>query len=553
MKRIIFTVLAVCVLQFVPQAHAALIPTSPFQLSWEEHPPEMARGQAFELVVTIRVPDGHYLYADDTELDFTSLEGLLVEDVKYPTPSLHEDSYQGGEVEVYEGDVRIVISGRVPETLDAGEHDLIAKLKYRGCSPRICFRPEVREIPFIFEIKRGSFGAKVPSSSIADNAVKESEGAHDIAKSRGILANMDFSEIFGRGILISVLMVFLAGVLTSLTPCVWPIIPIVLTFIGVHPHKKFRENLFLAASLIAGLILVYALLGMIAVVIGRNLGFLFQQRWFLAFVVIFFVAMSLSMFGAFHIHLPRKWQGMMHNLGGEGYRGAFLAGMGTGLVASPCSGPVIAALLGYVALRNNYFVGFGLLIVYGLGMSLIILLLGSLYGQLACKLKGGLWMVWVKRALGIMLLFPAIFYMGSLFGWTPESSMFDRGEIHIEWLDSERDALKFAEREGRPVMIEFTANWCPPCRALQRRFFSRDDVVQLSYQLVPLKVDATVETNEVKRLVNRYGVLGWPTVIFLSPDGKRYRDLRVNDYDPKAIERNMREAIERAGVMSQKK
>lgn len=546
MRKLILAIATICLLYSATSAHAALSPRSPFQLSWDEHPPEMSRGQAFELAVTIRMPDGHYLYADDTELDFASLEGLLITDVEYPSPSLYEDPYQGGEVEVYEGDVRIVIVGRVPDTLDAGEHDLVATLKYRGCSPKLCFRPEVRDLPFVIEIVESVPVSEISHGSGVVRGGGQSEGMDSSSRVRGLMKGMELSTILGRGMLISVLMVFLAGILTSLTPCVWPIIPVVLTFIGVHPHKRFRENLLLAVSLAAGLILVYAVLGMIAVAIGKNLGFLFQQRWFLVLVVVFFVAMSLSMFGVFHIHIPRKWQGMMHSLGGEGYRGAFLAGMGTGLVASPCSGPVIAALLGYVALKNNYLVGFGLLIVYGLGMSLIILLLGTLYGQLAVRLKGGVWMVWVRRALGIMLLFPAVFYMGSLFGWASEESMFDHGGARIEWLDSESDALKFAKQEGRPVMIEFTAKWCPPCRALDRSFFSKDDVVQISYQLVPLKVDATVETDEVERLVNRYRVRGWPTVIFLDSNGERYRDLRVEDYDPEAIERGMREAIERA-------
>jgi len=549
MKRAISTIFMIFALLVAFSASAALMPNTPFQVVWDEDSSEIERGEGFELVVTIQMPEGHYLYADDTELDFTSLDGLFIEDIKYPEPTLHDDNYQGGRVEVYDGELRIIITGHVPETLDSGEHDLIANLKFRGCSPKICFRPEVRELPFILEVV-GVKELSADSLEVEGQSVDRKESLPDEENaSSGIISRiseMDLSVLMGQSIFISLFMVFFAGILTSLTPCVWPIIPVVLTFIGVHPHKRFRENLLLAASLTAGLILVYAVLGLIAVAVGKNLGFLFQQRWFLALVVVFFVAMSLSMFGLFNIQLPRKWQGLLHGLGGEGYRGAFLAGMGTGLVASPCSGPVIAALLGYVALKHDYLAGFLLLIVYGLGMSLIILLLGTLYGELVGRLKGGVWMLWVRRALGIILLFPALFYMGTLFGWTPETSFSDHSGVRVEWLDSERDALKFAEQANRPVMIEFTANWCPPCRALERRFFRRPDVVKLSYQLVPFRVDATVETKKIRELINRYGVMGWPTVIFLSPDGKRYTDLRVVDYSPDLIEKNMRRAIERS-------
>jgi thiol:disulfide interchange protein DsbD len=188
-----------------------------------------------------------------------------------------------------------------------------------------------------------------------------------------------------------------------------------------------------------------------------------------------------------------------------------------GLVASPCSGPVLASVLGYVALAGSYALGFVLLLVYGAGMGLLLLVVGTAYGELAGKLRGGAWMLWIRRGLGILLLFPAAFYRGSLFPWT-----------------------------GRPVMLEFTAAWCPPCQALEHHFFSRADIARESAALVPLRVDATVESREVRALISRYRVVGWPTVLFLSPEGRPYEDLRVGDYDPKAIEFGMMEAVRRA-------
>jgi thiol:disulfide interchange protein DsbD len=201
-------------------------------------------------------------------------------------------------------------------------------------------------------------------------------------------------------------------------------------------------------------------------------------------------------------------------------------------------------LLGYVALQGSFFTGFALLVVYATGMGLLMILLGACYGELAGKLRSGTWMLWMRRALGVALIFPAAFYMGSLLGFGRQAP--GQGEIHrVEWIMNEENALQFAKQDRRPLMLEFTALWCPPCRKLERDFFSRTRIVDLSYMMVPLRVDATVETKEVRRLIRKYNVVGWPTVIFMSPDGTPYDDLRVNDYDPTSIEQGMKEAIRR--------
>jgi thiol:disulfide interchange protein DsbD len=261
-------------------------------------------------------------------------------------------------------------------------------------------------------------------------------------------------------------------------------------------------------------------------------------------VAIFFIAMSLSLFGVFEIHLSSRWAHRLHRLGGEGFRGAFLSGMGLGLIASPCSGPVIAALLGYVALQKSYLMGFALLVIYGLGMGIMILALGTAYGVVSDKLRSGPWMVWVKRSLGVLLLIPAAFYVGSLFHWktpTPTKEM-----PAIEWVEDAKNALAFAGQSSRPIMMDFYANWCLPCRSLDRTFFTREDIVKLSYQLIPVRVDATYESMENRKLMDKYCVMGMPTVVFLAPDGTSYEDLKVISADERLLERNMKEAIRRA-------
>ncbi|MFH0799700.1 MAG: cytochrome c biogenesis protein CcdA [Pseudomonadota bacterium] len=548
MAKVIKAFMALVALCIAGAAYASLSPDSPFGLSWDNKIVEVAPGNTFELKLTIRAPEGYYIYADETDVDFESLESLIVTAVSYPQPVSYTDPYLNKKVNVYRGDVNIVISGHVPEGLKAGERDLVARVSFRGCSPTLCYRAEERELSFHVEVLPAPGDA--PSPAIEPMRGEEHSAGAQAQKSGGLsfkslLKVQDFSLLMQRGIGWTTLIVFLAGILTSLTPCVWPIIPVVLAYIGVHPHKRFWENLLLSSTLISGLILVYAILGVIAVAAGKNLGFLFQHRLFLAIVVLFFLAMSFSMFGVFDVRMPRRWQHRLHSLGGQGYRGAFLAGMGTGLVASPCAGPVLAGLLGYVALQRNYAEGFALLVIYAMGMGLLIVLLGACYGELAGKLRGGPWMLWARRVLGLLLLFPAVFYMGSLFHWSPDRIGIFFAGPGIEWISSEADALRIASKTKKPVMIEFGAEWCPPCRELEAGFLRQSDIVGISRGLVALHVDATVETGEVRRLISKYHVSGWPTVLFLDSEGRPYKDLKTSDYDPGAIERGMKEAIKR--------
>jgi thioredoxin:protein disulfide reductase len=533
-----FLLVACCALA----ARAAINPSSPFHVLWEQSPTEVRPGSPYHLALTIRVPEEYYLYAEESDLDFASLEGLFITKVKWPEPSSHLDPFLGRKVEVYRGDVVVTIEGRVPEGLAAGMREVTALVRFRGCSETLCYRAEEREVAFRVDVLPGAGGEAMGPKARVEEAPVPAPLPEQMGF-KGLLEVKDFGMLLERGTAVALAIVFIAGVLTSLTPCVWPVIPLVLLFVGVHPHKRFRENCCLSATLVGGLTITYAAIGVVAVAIGKNLGFLFQYRWFLALVCAFFIAMSLAMFGAFDLRLPRAWHARLHRMGGQGYGGALVAGMALGLVASPCSGPVLASILGYVALAGSYLEGFLFLIVYGAGMGLLMLVLGAAYGEIAGKLKGGAWMLWMKRALGILLLFPAAFYMGSLFRWSPSGVV--PAAAPIGWIADEPSALALAVSTQRPVMVEFTASWCPPCRALEEHFFRRSDVADLARGLVALRVDASVETPEVRGLIQRYRVVGWPTVLFLAPSGKSYEDLRVSAYVPRAIEFGMREAIRR--------
>jgi len=516
--------------------------SSPFEVVSNSSHIEVMSGETFHASVVVHVPRNNHLYADSFNLDFIALDGIRVKDITYPNPVQYDDPVIGRSISVYDGDVDVDITMYVPKSLDIGRHDMLAKLSFKGCSPKMCYRPEHREVPFAVIVIPASSNTVMPTNR-AKGMVKE--GGNSFFKSlKNIVGGMNFVNAMRRQIPLALLVAFIAGLLTSLTPCVWPLIPAMLLFIGVHPERSVKRNVCLTASLIMGLVFAYSILGILAVALGRNVGFLFQYRWFIVLVVLFFIAMSLSMFGLFDLYAPRRWQAFMHKFGGDGPLGAFFSGMGLGLVASPCVGPVLASILGYVAAQRNYAYGFLFIFVYATGFGLLFVVLAAFYEKLVGRLKSGYWMTWIRRALGVMLLIPAVFYGATLFHSYGEYSRSEGPSV--VWITSKHDAFNFAKRENRAMMLDFSASWCTSCLRLQRKFFSRSDIARLSYRLIPLEIDATVEKDDVRHMMNKYGITGLPAVVFLSPDGSFYRDLTVMSYDPARIKANMIEAIKRA-------
>ncbi|MBI4237353.1 MAG: thioredoxin family protein [Deltaproteobacteria bacterium] len=477
----------------------AQLPATPFGMIVE--PTELALQPAEKTTVRVvlQVPTKHYLYRAETELNFDALEGLKVVAIRYPDAQLKEDPFLGKTVEIYDHDVEIVAELEAPAGLAPGPRTLAATVAFQGCSEKLCFRREERLVEWAVQV--GPVGA-APSTD------HTSSPTHVAAQSAP-------QDLFAHGALWTYLLVFLGGVLTSFTPCVLPILPVVLLIIGIDPERR-RRNLLLAASLALGLSLTYATIGVVGALAGQPIGFLFQQRWFLVLVVLFFLAMSASMFGVFSLQLPSVLQTRLQRLGGVGPRGAFLAGISTGLLATPCAGPVVAALVTHVGVQRDAVQGFLLLFTYGLGLGTVFMIVGTFYGAIARKLpKGGALRV-VKAALGILLLLPAGYYTWALLA--PDS----------RWHTDETVALTTARAAGRPLLIEFTSKTCVPCVIMEQTTFQDPRVVAaLATRIVPLRIDTTFTNRTVEGLIERYHVVGWPTLIFAAPDGTLFDDLRL--------------------------
>jgi len=390
------------------------------------------------------------------------------------------------------------------------------------------------------------------------------------------------NDLLKTGSFLVFLLVFLAGILTSFTPCVYPMIPIIISFIGARTENKkqgFKLSIFFAL----GLSVTYAILGLIAAQTGAVFGSLTQNVYVVGGIAIIFVAMGLSLLGLFEIQAPDSIVSKAHSKKRQGIVGAIFMGALTGFIGAPCVGPVLISLLAYVATTGAIIKGFFLLFTFGFGISVLFIVIGTFTGILKSLPSSGGWMDIVKYFFGIIMFFAAayfikpfisenlyhfvigflmiftgllflkyltgegvftvflksIFYLIITTGILYFSSAFIKSTnlnpLNIkltqqanekvtepEWImNDEEKAFEKAKKENKIVIVDFYAKWCAACNELDEITYVNPDVFKRLNDFVLLKFDCTDSKAQwVKDIQNKYAIKGLPTVIFMTPEKK---------------------------------
>lgn len=228
---------------------------------------------------------------------------------------------------------------------------------------------------------------------------------------------MDFSGIADRltqSPLTAIPVLFAAGVLTSLTPCVYPMIPITAAIVGGTTRGDDvprRHTLWLTLAYVVGLALVYSLLGLAAGLTGTLFGTISANPWLLFGMGNLLLLSALAMLDVIPVRLP-AWLAAKSATAGEGGRagGAFVMGAASGLVAAPCSAPVMAAVLTWVSRTKSAGLGFTYLFAFSLGMCTLLVVVGLFSGTVSRLPRAGAWMLWVKRIFALMMIGAAEYY-----------------------------------------------------------------------------------------------------------------------------------------------
>lgn len=206
--------------------------------------------------------------------------------------------------------------------------------------------------------------------------------------------------------------IFLGGLLTSLTPCVYPLIPITVGVFGARKADSRAKATVLTSLYVVGMGLVFSALGVIAALSGKAFGSALGNPWVVSGLAVFLLVLASSMFGAFEMALPSGLANKLNTVGGGGYVGALLMGSVSGFLAAPCTGPVLTGVLAYVSRTQDPVVGGGLLFIYALGIGVPFFLIGVFTVRLP---KGGEWMEWVKSFFGVALVALAFGYLRDAF------------------------------------------------------------------------------------------------------------------------------------------
>jgi thiol:disulfide interchange protein DsbD len=397
-----------------------------------------------------------------------------------------------------------------------------------------------------------------------------------------------FTRALARGPIFAGFAALLGGLLVSLTPCVYPMIAVTVSVFGAKQAKSRREAMLLSTFFVLGIVVLFTTMLVAAALTGGVFGSVLSNKWVTLGIATIFVALAFSMFGAFEMVLPQSVMVKLSSVGGIGYGGSFALGLVSGIIAAPCTGPVLTGILIWVGKTQSVALGVLVGTTFSLGLGIPFWLVGTFAVSLP---KAGRWMLWVKSFFGIVLLVVALYFMKnaipSLASFAQPSGMFmgrmagvvllglllgavhlswdgamgklrkglgvaltvgggfllwasadmaapvvaeahPSGEKRLTWETSEKIAVAKAKAEKRPLLIDFTADWCAACKELSKHTFADPRVMAEAAHFVAVKIDATDDEDpQIDAVKGKYKVVGLPTVVIVDAEGverKRFNE-----------------------------
>lgn len=372
---------------------------------------------------------------------------------------------------------------------------------------------------------------------------------------------------------IRLLLVFILGIMLSLTPCIYPMIPITIGILQAQGSTSFWYNFLLAVTYTCGLAMTFAVFGLLAGCVGPLCGQLLMHPAFMAALVALLVYFALSMLGLYEPYVPAFFKPKNSSVKTGSLLSVFVLGSVSGTIASPCVSPGLALLLSIVATMGNAFLGFILLFTFGVGLSMPLLIVGTFSSSLNMLPRAGQWMVEVKKIFGFMMLAMCFYYLNYIIpttillwlvafftlgvglyylrnagtlaaGFWKKLSyllgvMLCAGSIvllynayqemvnpqtcsvqhpHECWHTDYQDALETARAQNKKIFIDFWAKFCTVCIAINNSLLSDNQVLHALDEFVCIKVDGTFGTNKPYDILQKqFHITGFPVFMIIDP------------------------------------
>ena len=545
--------------------------------SWQAFQVKLdSAGEKNALWVKFNIAPEYHLYQNKIKIQSASDSSVVLGDPVWPDPVLMK-SPDLGTFKVYEGKVAI----RVP-ILKRGDGKLKAQINFQGCKGLdLCF-PEQQVVQEL-DLDHPELAVNNTQAQMDTNKIDEASATEQSFWSKVFSGEVDsntISALFAANQVLVIAGFFMLGLLIAFTPCVFPLLPVLIGVISGQ-NVSTKRSFSLALSYILGGALTYAVAGVVAAGLGYSLSSFLQASWLSITLSVLFFVFALSMFGAFNLQLPSSIQNKLNQVVNKRNQrsllSAFIIGGVSNLILSPCVTAPLAGALIYISTTGDRVLGGSALFALGLGSGIPLLIIAVMGKKFLPK--SGNWMIAVKYFLGYLMLLMAIYMLSKVVSSNISNGLLTALGLALCWqlisawltkiyqarLQSVRlramgfiaasiagasvmlfsphalvesrfqlvtsnselqQALSQAQQQNKPVLLDYYASWCVACKEMDLRTFSDPAVAKLMDKYALIRIDVSKNSTEIQSLQQRYKVLAPPSIVFLDNKG-----IQLNNYN----------------------